>query len=65
LAGVALIAISATSFGALAAALLAEPLGPVQLAGGALILGAVVILVRAGQAHRPAPASDAPAGTGL
>jgi drug/metabolite transporter (DMT)-like permease len=47
---------------ALAALLLAEPLGPVQAAGGGLILGAVVLLVRPSPTRRPEPASaSAPA----
>ncbi|MGC9668648.1 DMT family transporter [Planosporangium sp. 12N6] len=39
---------------ALAALLLAEPFGPVQLAGGALILTAIVLLVHTGRQPRPA-----------
>jgi drug/metabolite transporter (DMT)-like permease len=44
---------------ALAALVLAEPLGPVQLAGGALILGAVVLLVRTPAADRARVAAAA------
>jgi drug/metabolite transporter (DMT)-like permease len=42
----------------LAALLLTEPLGPVQLAGGVLILSAVVLLVRAAHTRQPTPERD-------
>jgi drug/metabolite transporter (DMT)-like permease len=45
----------------LAAVLLAEPLGGVQLAGGLLILGAVLLLVRAGPTRQRTAAVPAPA----
>jgi drug/metabolite transporter (DMT)-like permease len=41
----------------LAAVVLGEGIAPVQLAGGALILVAVVLLARAGQSASPAPSA--------